>query len=118
MNKRIYLAGPMSHIPKFNFPAFHEAAYKLRAMGHEVFNPAEKDIQLYGEVIGESLTGDPKEAMERYGFNPRTTIRIDLNTIIDWADVLALLPGWTVSSGAVLEKALADYLQLEVWYLD
>ena len=38
--KRIYVAGPMSGLPAFNFPAFHEAAADLRACGFDVVNPA------------------------------------------------------------------------------
>jgi len=41
--KTIYLSGPMSGLPGFNFPAFHAAAAKLRADGFTVLNPAETD---------------------------------------------------------------------------
>ena len=37
---RLYLAGPMSGIKDFNFPAFNEAAEHLRKLGYEVFNPS------------------------------------------------------------------------------
>lgn len=39
--KRIYIAGPMSGLPEFNYPAFNRAAAVLRAQGHHVENPAE-----------------------------------------------------------------------------
>ena len=42
---QLYLAGPMRSIKDFNFPAFNAAAAKLRAAGHEVFNPAEKGLE-------------------------------------------------------------------------
>ena len=38
---RVYIAGPMSGLPEFNYPAFHAAAEKLRGMGFHVENPAE-----------------------------------------------------------------------------
>lgn len=39
---RVYIAGPMTGLPDFNFPAFHAAAAAWRAAGWEVFNPAEE----------------------------------------------------------------------------
>ena len=38
---KMYLSGPMTGMAENNFPAFHDAAAKLRAGGHEVVNPAE-----------------------------------------------------------------------------
>ena len=37
----IYLSGPMTGLPEFNYPAFHEAARRWRAIGWDVINPAE-----------------------------------------------------------------------------
>lgn len=38
---KIYLAGPMTGIKDLNFPRFHGEAARLRALGHQVINPAE-----------------------------------------------------------------------------
>ena len=40
---KIYIAGPMRGYENFNFPAFDAAAQLYRAIGYEVFNPADKD---------------------------------------------------------------------------
>lgn len=117
MNKKLYLAGPMTGIPGFNFPAFTQAAADLRARGYEVFNPAEKDNELYGEGIGESKTGSVEEIKKTHGFDPRATIKVDVNWVIDNADVIALLPGWENSKGVAVELAAAKYLNLEIMYL-
>ena len=36
----IYLSGPMTGYPDYNYPAFNLAAAALRAYGHRVYNPA------------------------------------------------------------------------------
>ena len=48
--QRIYLAGPMRTIPEFNFPRFNAVAKALRAQGHYVFNPAQRDTERHGGV--------------------------------------------------------------------
>ena len=47
--KRIYISGPMTGLPEFNFPAFHAAAAKLRERGHAAVNPAEINAETGGD---------------------------------------------------------------------
>lgn len=114
MNVKIYLAGPMSGYPNFNFPAFHAAAAQLREQGHFVFNPAERDVERDGKDWGnEVASGDLAEAKAK-GFDRRVALGDDLAFICAEADGLALLPGWEKSSGACAEHAAAFALGLEI----
>lgn len=108
----------MRGIPNFNFPAFHAAAAKLRADGHEVFSPAERDIAIHGAVFADSNpTGANAKAEADHGFNLREALADDLAWICLHADAVALLPGWTSSKGANAERATAIALGLEMFEL-
>lgn len=111
---KIYVAGPMRGIPEFNFPAFHAAAASLRARGHDVFNPAERDIDTHGDISKGNLTGDNDQAARDHGFDLRAALGDDLAFICAQADAVALLPGWENSKGAVAERATALALGLKV----
>ena len=99
---RVYLAGPMSGLPDFNFPAFFAAAGRLEAEGHVVFNPAQNDLDTWGDL-------ETIKAQANY----RDCLRMDLNWILDNADAIAVLPGWENSKGTRVEVALAEALGLK-----
>jgi hypothetical protein len=112
---KIYVAGPMRGIPEFNFPAFNEATARLRADGHTVFNPAERDNERHGTDISKgNLTGDESIAAAQHGFNLREALGADLAWICAEADGLMLLPGWRNSKGALAEVATAKALGLHI----
>lgn len=113
---KLYLAGPMRGIPDFNFPAFHAAAANLRAAGHHVFNPAERDEAAHGKDVSKSPTGDLAD-VKASGFSLRDALHADTTFICLEGEGIALLPGWERSKGALAEKALAEALGLEVMYL-
>jgi hypothetical protein len=115
---KIYLAGPMSGIPEFNFPAFNLAAARLRAEGHSVFNPAERDNERHGTDISKgNPTGDQAVAAKEHGFSLRDALADDTRFICLEADAIALLPGWEKSPGANAEWALARALKHTFIYL-
>jgi hypothetical protein len=112
---KIYLAGPMRGRPEFNFPAFRQAAAALRAAGHQVFSPAERDIERHGADISVgNHSGDEEAAARKYGFDLRVALGEDLAWICAHADAIALLPGWRGSKGATAERAAAFALGLQV----
>lgn len=112
---KVYLAGPMSGIPDFNFPAFHAAAAYLRELGHSVFNPAEKDEEIHDKSIFAGA-GDI-EACEKKGFSLRAALAADTKYICEEAEAIAMLPGWEASGGARAEWALAHALRHTFIYL-
>lgn len=102
---KIYLSGPMRGVPYFNFPRFIEEAKKLREQGHEVFCPAESDLEHYGPEVCNSPTGDLKD-VAHINFSLREALLRDCKYICETADAVAMLPGWEKSKGATAERAL------------
>lgn len=112
----VYVAGPMRGYPEFNFPAFAQATARLRAEGHVVFNPAEKDIEHHDGVdisVG-NITGSIDQAASQHGFSLRRALGDDLAWICANADAIYMLKGWGDSKGANAELATAEALGLEV----
>lgn len=110
----IYLAGPMRGIAKFNFPKFFKVATELRAEGHNVFNPAERDVKLHGKKIYENNKRGSVLQAEKHGFSLRRALAADTSWICRYADGVVVLPGWQKSKGAKAEIALAKALGLKL----
>lgn len=95
MAKKIYIAGPMTGIPEFNYPAFHKAEEYLTALGYECVNPA-----TLSEPLG------MKAEWEIY-------MRNSLKHLLD-CDAIAMLEGFRKSRGAVIEFELAVALKMDI----
>jgi len=91
--KRVYIAGPMTGLPGYNYPAFNAAAKRLRELGFEVENPAENPDPACGTWLGYMRMAIRQLAL---------------------CDSLVLLPGWQDSRGARIEQQLAAELGLLV----
>ena len=111
MAKSYYIAGPMRGYPEFNFPAFYRAADYLRARGHFVFNPAERDAKEGFDPTG--FRGDTAE-LEAVKFDLRAALLADMTFICQEATHIWMLPGWNKSSGATAERALGLALGLKI----
>lgn len=97
---RIYVAGPMTGLPDFNYPAFFDADARLALLGHDVVNPARE------------WDGVPSAKWADY-------MRRGITDVCT-CDAMALLPGWANSKGARLERSVAialglDVRRLEMW---
>ena len=108
---RVYIAGPMSGLPEFNFPAFFEAEKRWEERGWEVLNPARLDIEAGYDPAKSTVTeGTVAEFITR-----------DLQAIqslVPKRDAIALLPGWSDSMGAKAELAVAIWMGLKVFDAD
>lgn len=90
---RVYLAGPMTGLPEFNFPAFNAEAAILRAQGLTVINPAE-----HGIVEGAEWAD---------------YLRHDIAGLAS-CERIHLLRGWENSKGARLEVHIAQQLGMVI----
>ncbi len=90
---RVYIAGPMTGRPDFNYPAFHAQAARLREFGYDVVNPAESPEP-------------PCKSWEGY-------MRMALAQLVT-CEAICLLPGWAESRGALIERRLAQDLRMHV----
>jgi uncharacterized protein DUF4406 len=97
---RIYIAGPMTGYPEFNYPAFVEAAAHLRRLGYDVVSPHE--------------INPPTEGFE----HPWDWyMRRDIVELVS-AEAVVVLPGWEASKGASLETYIARSLGMPVYPID
>ena len=91
----VYIAGPMTGLPNYNFEAFNTAAAILRYAYPKilVLNPAE------------NFDGDVTHPREVY-------MREDIKQLMR-ADTIVMLDGWQASEGATLEFDIAEALGFE-----
>lgn len=94
---KIYLAGPMTGIPDYNYPLFNQVAEQLRTKGYHVENPAE----------------NPVPESNSWADYMRMAIRQMLT-----CDMVALLPGWSNSRGAAIEHEVATQLGIPTHMID
>lgn len=103
---RLYLAGSMRGIPEFNFPKFICIAKMLRKQGHEIANPAEHDLDSTPQIVFEPGYA-PGDSSQTRLFDSRAAFCWDFKQIID-AHGIALMEGWEQSTGAKVERLVAE----------
>lgn len=95
---RVFLCGPMTGIPEYNYPAFHATAKRLRTAGLHVENPAENPVQ-------HTLNGS--------AFTWSDCMRESIPQLCT-CEAIYLLPGWSKSKGAQAERDIAVTLGMKL----
>lgn len=93
---RLYVCGPMSGLPEFNYPAFHGATERLAALGYDIENPADNQQD----------DTSPVPVWQQF-------MRLGVAQLVR-CDGIALLDGWQKSRGASLEVFIGTQLGLTV----
>lgn len=94
---RVYIAGPMTGLPEFNYPAFRSAELTLNI-----------DPETLWEVVSPAIHADTSRPREYY-------IRSAINALLT-CEAIYMLQGWEQSRGALMEWHIAANLGLRIMY--
>lgn len=119
--KKIYIAGPMTTIPFFNFPSFDRWRGRYEEIGYEVFSPADHDRELLGKSLSWTPSVEDSTAnWKSWNIPDAPSLRRMLGDDLAWiaaeATHMFMLKGWENSRGAKAEHALAVALDLTIIY--
>ncbi|MDE2096999.1 MAG: DUF4406 domain-containing protein [Patescibacteria group bacterium] len=99
-----YVCGPMTRVPRFNYPLFHLVAHHLRLYpGLTVISPTELDSKEMQAAAWASPDGDPTKLASETGETWGDVLARDVRLIEKQVGRFALLPRWQESRGARLE---------------
>lgn len=90
----VYISGPMTGLPEFNYPEFERVSEALKELGYEVVSPAQPE--LLGDGIG-------------WDFCMRSSI-----VLLMKCNAIYMLDGYENSRGAMLEYAISGALKMVV----
>ena len=113
MKPRCYIAGPMTRIPLFNFPAFDAATAEVRALGYEPLSPADLDRAAGFDPMG--LPADWDWSVIPDTFDMGAAFDRDIEAIKS-SEAIYMLAGWQQSTGATAEYHLAKWRKLTIHY--
>jgi hypothetical protein len=87
---RVFICGPMSGFPQFNYPAFDRTEFLYKIRGYKVENPA-KNFPI----------SEPFILLPWHEY-----LRVSIRQLT-YCDRIYKLPGWWKSKGALLESLIA-----------
>lgn len=116
---KVYIAGPMTGIPQFNYPAFEAMAKALRKEGHEVVTPTEMD----DDEARAAALASPHGSMDEFNAVSKHTwgdfLSRDVKLLADdGIEGVVVLPGFAKSRGARLETFVARLSHIPILWFD
>jgi hypothetical protein len=113
---KIYIAGPMRGIKYFNFPAFDNATKMLTEQGWIPISPADMDRE---NGFNEKAFADDYDwiDLKKISFDITDAAIRDVHAIT-CCSAIYMLRGWEKSKGACAEKAIAEWIGIEVIFED
>ena len=106
--RRVYLSGPMTGIEDWNRAAFDDAEKRLRELGaQEPYNPANFIEQFESRSHAACMYFSLVELLYE-------ELSTEHGYSTPWYDLLVSLPGWEQSTGARLEREVAEACGIEV----
>ena len=109
--RTVYISGPMAGYPNMNEPAFRAAEGTIREGNDEPLTPHDllphSHTGACPKVYGDGRPGD---------HDGGCYVRGDLVAMLETADSLYVLPGWSRSRGAQIEVLIARLLRIPIAY--
>ena len=102
VNNKIYIAGPMTGLPNYNFDAFDRAAEMLRTRGLEPVNPADNGRKFLAENGGREPNWEEYRDLLNQG-----------RDMLRQCSKIYLLKGWENSKGAIEELSYALIMHIK-----
>lgn len=106
-----YVAGPMTGLPEYNYPAFEAACTSLRENGVTVVSPH--------EVPWPEGCDSVADAQDKLGIEPLWEYMMqETRELLERASGVILLPGFGHSRGALVELGIVREAKLPIWFYD
>lgn len=109
---RLYLAGPMTGMKWYNFPAFDQARFDLEVRGHVIYSPADISREMGFDPLVRWPEGLCDWSQTPDDFILYDVILRDIGVLLKCEGV-CMLPGWEDSKGAKAEHAIAIWAKLK-----
>lgn len=110
--KKVYIVGPMSNYPFYNYYLFLAVAAIWQAAGYEVKTPFELNSIVWQRHHGRDF--DPLKDKCDYGDPILAEMCAEDIKWLCESDIVAVLPGWFNSKGTTTEILVAQNLQKEI----